>query len=82
MQSIKVSVGDMIRINNFVPPSTNFGIVLLTGEIRLVSATKARSGNTMELNALDLSGHLQSRYVEQVGGPPLEAEGGPPAFGF
>lgn len=63
---MKVSVGDSIRVANFVPPSSGFNIVILTGEVRSASSSKARPGSGIEFNALELSKHLQSRYDNQV----------------
>lgn len=70
LQAIKVSTGDRVTIANFVPPSSSFNIIVLTGEIRFASAAKARPGSSTELNALELSSHLQSRYDRQVGAHP------------
>ena len=66
LQIVKVSTGDRIRITNFVPPSSGFAVRVLTGEVRLVSASKARPGSSLELNAVDLSSHLLSRYADQL----------------
>ena len=66
MQIVKVSTGDRIRVTNFVPPTAGFGARVLTGEIRLVSSSKARPGSGMELSAVELSSHLLSRYSDQV----------------
>ena len=66
MQIVKVSTGDKVRVTKFVPPTASFNIVLLNGEVRPVSSSKARPGSSIELNAIELSAHLLSRYVEQV----------------
>ncbi len=66
MQIVKVSTGDRIRVTNFVPPTASFGIRVLNGEVSRVSSSKARPGSSIELNAVELSSHLLSRYVDQV----------------
>lgn len=53
----------------FVPPAAGFQLVLLTAEVDFVSR-KAVRGPDVEIDAQDLSGHLQARFVGQVR-PPL-----------
>lgn len=66
MQLIRASTGDSIPVTAFQPPTTGFDIVVLNAEIELVSKAKLRPGTTLELNALDISAHLQSRFESQV----------------
>ena len=57
-----------MSVTAFSPPAalSGFEIVLLNGEVELVSKAKLRPGTTVELSALELSAHLQSRYGSQV----------------
>lgn len=48
-----------------VPPSC-FQIVLLCGEIELVSKAKAKAGTGIDIEAHDLSCHIRTRFAGQV----------------
>lgn len=66
VQSIRASTGDEIEVASFVVPSSCFQLVLLYGEIELVSKAKAKAGSGLEIDAQDLSRHMQTRFSGQV----------------
>ena len=65
MQLIRASSGDTIIATGFVPPSSGFQLVLLSAEVDFVSK-KAVRGPDVDIDAQDLSGHLQARFVSQA----------------
>jgi hypothetical protein len=70
MQNVRVSSGDSVSVLQFVPPHSSFEIALLNAEVGFVSALKAPpSGGgppPLEIDAQDLSSHLQARFSGQV----------------
>lgn len=62
---IRASSGDTITATGFVPPTSGFQLVLLSAEVDFVSK-KAVRGPDVEIDAQDLSGHLQARFISQV----------------
>ncbi len=63
---MRVSTGDRCTVTAFEPPRSAFQIVLLNAEIDFV-AKKAVRGPDVEIDAQVLSGHIQGRFVDQVG---------------
>ena len=66
LQIVRVSTGDRCTVTAFEPPRSAFQIVLLNAEIDFV-AKKAVRGPDVEIDAQVLSGHIQGRFVDQVG---------------
>ncbi|KAL4857940.1 Vesicle-fusing ATPase [Chlorella vulgaris] len=63
-QNLMVSTGDKIAALQFLPPSSNFDIALLNADISFVTARALPE--PIELNAQELSSHLQARFAGQV----------------
>jgi hypothetical protein len=59
-----VSTGDKLAALQFLPPSSNFDIALLNADISFVTARALPE--PIELNAQELSSHLQARFAGQV----------------
>ncbi len=66
LQIIRVSSGDRCTAVPFEPPHSAFQIVLLNAEVDFV-AKKAVRGPDVEIDAQILSGHIQTRFMDQVG---------------
>ena len=67
VQLIRASTGDSVSISVYTPPPSGFGITLLKAEIETVSSKKStRPGSALELDSLDISKHIISRFADQV----------------
>lgn len=55
-----------MEIKNYTPPQSGFAISLLKAELELVAKGKIRPGSAIELDSLELSSHIISRYTDQV----------------
>ena len=67
VQLIRASTGDSVSISVYTPPPSGFGINLLKAEIETVSSKKStRPGSALELDSLDISKHIISRFADQV----------------
>lgn len=74
LQLIRASTGDSTTVTTFTPPASGFDLVLLNGEVELVSKAKLKPGTNIEISSVELSAHLQSRYVGQVRRVPYSAK--------
>ncbi|EFN58861.1 hypothetical protein CHLNCDRAFT_29882 [Chlorella variabilis] len=64
-RNIRVSSGDKVAALQFLLPSDKFQIALLNAEVDFVTKRAVR-GPDLELDAHQLSSHLQSRFAGQV----------------
>ena len=64
MQGIRVSSGDTVAALQFLLPPSGFQIALLNAEVSFVSVK--RGAPDLEIDAQELSSHLQTRFSGQV----------------
>jgi carbonic anhydrase/acetyltransferase-like protein (isoleucine patch superfamily) len=66
VQILRVSGGEQVEVNSFVVPSSGFQIVMLCGEVELVSKVRVKPGSGVEIDASEVSSHIRTRFSDQV----------------